>query len=101
MLSLFWWIIVGLTAGLATGKVMRSSGHGFLTDIVIGIAGALAGGWVMRGLGFVHRGGMVHTIFVAIGGAVILTALYRLIFGGRGPGSAGRGRRDGGLRNTA
>ena len=34
-----WWIIVGLIAGWATGKIMRGSGYGTLMDIVIGIAG--------------------------------------------------------------
>jgi len=99
MLNLFWWIIVGLIAGWATGKIMKSSGQGVLMDLVIGIAGALVGGWIMRALGFAHRGGMIYTILVAIGGAVILTWLYRLIFGGRGPGSAGRG--DSGLGRAA
>jgi len=101
MLNLFWWVIVGLIAGWATGKIMKSSGQGVLMDLVIGIAGAIFGGWIMRALGFAHRGSMIYTILVAIGGAVILTWLYRLIFGGRGPGSAGRGRGDSGLRRAA
>jgi uncharacterized membrane protein YeaQ/YmgE (transglycosylase-associated protein family) len=82
MFSLFWWIIVGLIAGWATGKIM-GSGRGFLMDIVIGIAGALVGGWIMRALGFAGHGGMIYTILVAIGGAVILTFVYRLIAGKR------------------
>lgn len=81
MLSLLWWIVVGLIAGWATGKIM-GSGRGFLMDIVIGIAGALVGGWIMRAVGFAGRGGMFYTILVAIGGAVVLTFLYRLIFRG-------------------
>jgi uncharacterized membrane protein YeaQ/YmgE (transglycosylase-associated protein family) len=101
MLGLLWWIIVGLIAGWATGKIMHGSGHGFLGDIAIGIVGAIVGGWIMRALGFARHGGMIYTILVAIGGAVILTFLYRLIAGGRGPGSAGRGRGDGGLRRAA
>jgi uncharacterized membrane protein YeaQ/YmgE (transglycosylase-associated protein family) len=83
MFSLFWWIIVGLIAGWATGKIMGGSGRGFLMDIVIGIAGALVGGWIMRALGFAGHGGMIYTILVAIGGAVILTLVYRLITGKR------------------
>jgi uncharacterized membrane protein YeaQ/YmgE (transglycosylase-associated protein family) len=101
MFGLLWWIIVGLIAGWATGKIMKSSGQGVLMDLAIGIAGAIVGGWIMRALGFARHGGMIYTILVAIGGAVLLTFLYRLIFGGRGPGSAGRGRGDGGLRRAA
>ena len=76
-----WWIIVGLIAGWATGKIMRGSGHGVFADILIGIAGAIVGGWLMRVFGFHGHGGMLYTILVAIGGAIILTWLYRLIFG--------------------
>ena len=81
MPSLLWWVIVGLIAGWATGKLMRGSGYGVLMDIVLGIVGAIVGGWIMRALGFAGQGGMVYTILVAIGGAVVLTALIRLISG--------------------
>jgi uncharacterized membrane protein YeaQ/YmgE (transglycosylase-associated protein family) len=79
-----WWIIVGLIAGWATGKIMKGSGYGVLADIVIGIIGAIVGGWIMGALGFASQGGMLYTILVAILGAVILTFLFRLIVGNRG-----------------
>jgi uncharacterized membrane protein YeaQ/YmgE (transglycosylase-associated protein family) len=78
-----WWIIVGLIAGWATGKIMRGSGYGPLLDIVLGIVGALIGGYIMAALGF-GAGGMIYTILVAIGGACLLVALVRLITGRRG-----------------
>ena len=68
-----WWIIVGLIAGWATGKIMRGSGYGPLMDIVIGIIGAIVGGWIMSSLGFASQGGTIYTILVAILGAVVLT----------------------------
>jgi len=74
---ILWWIIVGLIAGWATGKIMKGSGYGTLMDIVIGIAGALIGGFIMRFFGFAGGGGMIYTIAVAILGAVILTAVVR------------------------
>ena len=79
-MHLLWWIIVGLIAGWATGKIIRGSGYGPFLDIVIGIIGAIVGGWIMRAVGFQGRGGMLYTVLVAIGGAVVLTWLYRLIF---------------------
>jgi len=79
-----WWIIVGLIAGWATGKIMKGSGYGVLGDIVIGIIGAVVGGWIMGALGFSSEGGTLYTILVAILGAVILTWLFRLIVGNRG-----------------
>ena len=38
---LLWIIIVGLIAGWATGKIMKGSGYGVLTDILLGIVGAI------------------------------------------------------------
>jgi len=86
-----WWIIVGLIAGWATGKLMRGSGFGVGMDIVVGIIGAVIGGWLMRALGFAARGGMIYTILVAILGAVVLTWIIRLVAGDRG-GSGGMRR---------
>jgi len=78
-----WWIIVGLVAGWATGKIMKESGYGFFVDIIIGIAGALVGGFIARHLGLGGSGGMLYTILVAIGGSIILVFLFRLITGNR------------------
>lgn len=89
-MHVLWWIIVGLIAGWATGKIMRGSGYGALMDIVVGIIGAVIGGWIMSALGFSARGGMIYTILVAIGGAVVLTWLIRLITGNRARGSGSR-----------
>lgn len=94
MHGIIWWIIVGLIAGWATGKIMRGAGYGVLVDIVVGIVGALIGGWIMSAVGFSSSGGMIYTILVAIGGAVLLTWLVRLIIGSRGS-------RTGGLRRAA
>jgi uncharacterized membrane protein YeaQ/YmgE (transglycosylase-associated protein family) len=79
-MHILWWIVVGLVAGWATGKIMRGSGYGAVMDIVIGIAGALLGGFLMRSLGYASQGGLLYTIVVAIGGAVILTAVARFFF---------------------
>ena len=94
-----WWIIVGLIAGWATGKIMRGSGYGAFMDIVIGIVGALLGGWIMRVIGFRGQGGMLYTILIAIGGAVVLTWLYRLVVGRRGSDIVTRKDRDSGDSN--
>lgn len=77
-----WWIIVGLIAGWAAGRIMKGSGYGPLMDIVLGIIGAVLGGWIMSMLG-IGGGGMIWTIIVAIIGAVILVWLVRLITGNR------------------
>src|SRR5271166_6275901 len=97
MLTIIWWIIVGLIAGFATGKIMKGEGFGTIMDLVVGIAGALIGGFIMRSLGFAGQGGMIYTILVAIGGAVLLTWIIRMVMGGRG----GRGDKDINIRRAA
>lgn len=94
MINAIWWVVVGLIAGWATGKLMRGAGYGVFMDIILGIVGAVIGGWIMRSLGFVGQGGMFYTILVAIGGAVILTALVRLITGRSGKGMGNQDKKD-------
>ena len=73
------WIIVGLIAGWAAGKVMKGGGYGVLMDIVLGILGGLFGGWLFGALGIWQGNGMVGSIIVAFIGAVILVGITRLI----------------------
>lgn len=72
-------ILVGLVAGWATGKIMKGSGYGVLTDILLGIAGAIIGSRVLGLLGIYSSGGIVPTILVAIVGAILLVALVRML----------------------
>ncbi len=51
-MHVLWWIIVGLIAGWATGKIMRGQGYGTIVDIIVGIVGAVIGGAIMRAVGF-------------------------------------------------
>jgi uncharacterized membrane protein YeaQ/YmgE (transglycosylase-associated protein family) len=105
-MHLLWWIVVGLIAGWATGKIMRGSGYGPFIDIVIGILGALVGGWIMRAVGFRGQGGLIYTVLVATGGAVLLTWLSRFIIGPRAKHGTGltnieERKKDGNWRNAA
>jgi uncharacterized membrane protein YeaQ/YmgE (transglycosylase-associated protein family) len=81
MMHFVWWILVGLIAGWAAGKIMKGSGYGTLGDIILGIVGAVIGGWIMRLLGFTGQGGTIYTILIAIVGAVILVWIMRKIKG--------------------
>jgi uncharacterized membrane protein YeaQ/YmgE (transglycosylase-associated protein family) len=74
--GLIWWILVGLIAGWAAGKIMKGSGYGPLMDIVLGIVGAVVGGLLLGLLG-IHSEGFIGTIVVAIVGAVFLIWLSR------------------------
>lgn len=76
--GIIWWIIVGLIAGWAAGKIMKGRGYGVLADIVLGILGGIIGGWVVGLLGF-GGGGLIWSILVAILGAVILIWITRAL----------------------
>jgi uncharacterized membrane protein YeaQ/YmgE (transglycosylase-associated protein family) len=76
--NLIWWVLVGLIAGWAAGKIMKGGGYGVAMDIVLGIVGAVVGGWLVGVLGF-QAGGFISTIIVAIIGAVFLIWITRLI----------------------
>lgn len=76
--GLIYWIIVGLVAGLAAGKIMKGGGYGIAADILLGIAGAIVGGWIFSLLGL-SAGGLIGTIVVAIVGAVFLIWVARKI----------------------
>jgi uncharacterized membrane protein YeaQ/YmgE (transglycosylase-associated protein family) len=76
--GLIWWIVVGLIAGWAAGKIMQGGGYGTVADIILGIVGAVVGGWLLGALG-IHGGGLIGTIVVAIIGAIFLIWLTRLL----------------------
>ena len=80
---LLWWILVGLVAGWLTGKLMKGGGYGFILDVVLGIVGALVGGFIARAIGIAPEGGLIYTILIALGGAIIVVFLVRLITGKR------------------
>ena len=90
MLSIIGWILFGLIAGLIAKAVMpgRDPG-GAIVTILLGIAGAIVGGWVGSALfGYGSRGdgdfsspGFLMSMLLAVVGAVILLAIYRLATG--------------------
>jgi len=83
-MHLLWWILVGLIAGWITGKLMKGGGYGFIVDVILGIVGAVVGGYIAQAIGISPQGGLIYTILIAIGGAVIVVFLVRLLTGKRG-----------------
>ena len=78
-MHLLWWIIVGVIAGWATGKIMKGGGYGFWLDLILGVIGAVVGGFIARHLGLAESGGMIDTMLVAIFGAIVVVFLCSLI----------------------
>ena len=76
--NLIWWVLVGLIAGWAAGKIMKGGGYGTVMDIVLGIVGAVVGGRLL-GLFGIYAGGFIGTIVVAIIGAAFLIWISRML----------------------
>jgi uncharacterized membrane protein YeaQ/YmgE (transglycosylase-associated protein family) len=75
------WIAMGLIVGLLAKLIMPGKDPGgLIITILIGIAGAFVGGFLgsWLGLGTV-TGFNVGSILLAVGGAILLLILYRVI----------------------
>jgi uncharacterized membrane protein YeaQ/YmgE (transglycosylase-associated protein family) len=92
MLDVIAWIIFGLIAGAIAKAILPGSDPGgAIVTILIGIAGSLLGGFIGRALlGYgavnetgtgVTRPGFLMNLVLAVIGAIILLAGYRLIKG--------------------
>ena len=79
------WIIVGLIAGALAKLIMPGDDPGgIIVTMLIGIVGAFIGGFVFGLFGGSGVSGInIGSIIVAVVGALILLAIYRLIVGGR------------------
>ena len=92
MIAILGWIIFGLIAGLIAKAIMpgRDPG-GFIITMLLGIAGSIIGGFIGQAL-FGHgrpvndssdlsQPGFLMSLVLAVIGAIVLLALYRLIKG--------------------
>lgn len=73
-------IVVGLIAGLLASKIMKAE-TGVLVDLVLGVVGSILGGWLtslILGVDLVS-GFNLTSILVALGGAILVIAIYRFI----------------------
>jgi uncharacterized membrane protein YeaQ/YmgE (transglycosylase-associated protein family) len=72
------WLVVGLIAGWAAGRVMKGAGYGLVGDIVVGLVGAVIGGF-LYGLAMPGDTGFWGSIVVAFCGACVLIVVVRYI----------------------
>ena len=75
------WIVMGLIVGVLAKFFMPGKDPGgFIVTILIGIAGAFVGGYIGSFLGLGEVTGFnLGSLLLAIGGAVILLILYRVV----------------------
>ena len=79
-MSLIAAIVVGLIAGFLAHLLMRTH-TGLIVDLILGVIGGFVGGWLSSLLfgANLMSGINLTSIIVALVGAVIVIAVYRLI----------------------
>ena len=75
-------IIVGAIIGWVAGMIMKTRG-GLLVDIIVGIVGALLAGFLFGRATLTSGSFDIMALLWSLLGAVILLAVYKLIFRGR------------------
>jgi uncharacterized membrane protein YeaQ/YmgE (transglycosylase-associated protein family) len=81
-MSILSWIVVGLIAGWLASVLVRGGGYGLIGDMIIGIIGGLLGGWLATSvfhIGAAVTGINLVSILVALGGAIVLLIILRLV----------------------
>lgn len=75
------WIILGLIVGIIAKVIMPGKDPGgFIITIILGIAGAFIGGFIASKIGFGTVTGFdIRSLLIAVGGAVLLLIVYRII----------------------
>jgi len=83
MVAVLGWIVFGLIVGAIAKLLMpgRDPG-GWIVTILLGIAGAVVGGWLGRAAGW-YGPNEPAGFLMSLLGAVVLLALYRLLFARR------------------
>jgi uncharacterized membrane protein YeaQ/YmgE (transglycosylase-associated protein family) len=82
MMNLIVVIIVGAIIGWVASKIMRTQG-GLLIDIVVGIVGALLASFLFGRATLTSGSFAVVSLLWSLLGAIIVLAIYRLLFRGR------------------
>lgn len=72
MLDWLYFLVIGLIAGWAAGKIMKGKGFGLVGNLVVGVLGALVGGFLFNVLGFAAYGFAASLIMAVVGAMVLL-----------------------------
>ncbi len=77
------WIILGALAGWIASMIMGTNDQqGAVGNIIVGIIGAVIGGFLMQLFGASGITGFnLYSMVVAIGGAIVLLAIYKAFTG--------------------
>jgi uncharacterized membrane protein YeaQ/YmgE (transglycosylase-associated protein family) len=76
--GMFWFLLIGITAGWLSGKIVKGSGFGLLGDLLVGIIGAVLGG-VLFSLVGLGAYGLIGNLIMSTVGAIVLLLILKQI----------------------
>jgi len=82
-MKLILWLLIGLGAGtLAKAITPEKESTGWISSMIIGILGAMLGGLIanITGLSRMIGSGMIASLIIATGGAVLVLIIYHRYF---------------------
>lgn len=71
-MGFLWYIIIGIVAGLAAGRLMRGGGFGIIINLLVGIIGGVLGGWLFGLAGINVGNGVIGSLISSTIGAIFL-----------------------------
>lgn len=75
LLSLMWFLLVGLAAGWAATWLMGAGRAGLLTMMAVGVLGSFVGPFVLRLVGFKTIGFPASLLAAVLGAAICISAI--------------------------
>lgn len=80
-MNILLWILFGALAGWIASMIMGTNARqGAIANIIVGVVGAFVGGFIMNLLGGDSVTGFnIYSLLVAIGGAVLVLALWKQV----------------------
>ena len=75
MLSLLYFLIIGLAAGWLAGQFVKGSSFGLVGDLFVGCVGAILGGFLFRIIGLKSTYFIGSLITATVGALVFITIL--------------------------
>lgn len=75
MMSLVWFLLIGLAAGWLAGQIMKGGGGGLVGDLIVGVIGAILGGFLFGLLGIGAQNLVGQLVTATVGSVVLLAGL--------------------------
>jgi uncharacterized membrane protein YeaQ/YmgE (transglycosylase-associated protein family) len=78
MVSLVYFLLIGLAAGWIAGQITKGQSFGLVNDLIVGVVGAILGGFLfgLAGLGSTN---IIGSLITATVGAIVFLFILRAI----------------------